>query len=81
MDSNPMFFNADESLTSIRHRKPKGFRNTTLAAGEVDVLIKIMTALVATAMLATAIGASPSFAQNAGATVHYDSSGAPTGPY
>jgi hypothetical protein len=81
MDSNPMSSNADESLTSIRHRKPRGFRNTTLAAGEVDMLIKIVTALVVTAIFATAIGANPSFAQNAGETVHYDSSGAPTGPY
>ena len=45
------------------------------------MVTKIATALVAIAMLATAIGATPSFAQNAGRAVHYDSSGAPTGPY
>jgi hypothetical protein len=45
------------------------------------MVTKIVMALVATVMLATAIGTTPSFAQNRGQVQHYDGSGAPTGPY
>jgi hypothetical protein len=71
----------DESLTSTRRRTPKSFRRRPLATGDVNMVTKIVTALVATVMLATAIGTTPSFAQNRGQVQHYDGSGAPTGPY
>ncbi len=48
------------------------------------MLIEITTALIATAMLATAIGTTPSFARsnrNGGCIPQYDSSGAQTEPY